>query len=613
MKKYFGTPYPFKKYDQLIVPEFTSGAMENVGAVTFNERFISRGQKSLKEKRSLANVILHEMAHMWFGDLVTMKWWNDLWLNESFATYMASLAMNSNTRFKDSWRDFYSGKSGAYFEDQMVTTHPIEGDVVDTLHAMANFDAITYGKGASVLKQTSFSLEPSKFQKGVQLYFKKYAYQNTTLNDFMGALNEASGKDLTEWNAQWLKTAGVNKVEAHLTCENGVISNLSVTQTPPAENPFFRTQKLQMVLLNLVKDEFKVASVIPFEISKATTDLAEAKGRPCPSLIYPNYEDQGYLSAILDSVSLKNFSENPEGVKDVFLRQMLWRSLWDLTRESQMPVSAFLKVAVEKGLALETDDSILRDLFRSIVGRDALSASALFYLSRSDQKAFQAEGRRIEELMWKRLSAAAAGSEIQKTFFVGFLASMRTTWAQEKAFQLLQNPTKLAGLNIDQDEHWIMISALAASNHPKAQSLMASESKKDPSFFGKIGLAASQASLPVWDEKKKWIAEFKAEKHEHSMALIKTALYSLFPFNQEDLREKYAADFFVDLKEVNRVKDASVATAFTVLAPIDCGPGKSDRVGPFLKGSTDLQPSVLKILRIRRQENERCQKIISTH
>ena len=610
-EKYFATPYAFKKYDQLIVPEFTSGAMENVAAVTFNEAFVSRGEKSMRAKRALANVILHEMAHMWFGDLVTMKWWNDLWLNESFATYMSDLAMTSNTRFKDSWREFYTSKIGAYWEDVMVTTHPIEGQVVDTLHAMANFDNITYGKGASVLKQTSFYLTPEKFQKGVQIYFKKYAGKNTLLDDFMGALSEGSGKDLTAWKKEWLQTAGVNKVEAQFSCENGLVQKMTLTQTPPLANPYLRTQRLQVVLLNTDHGEFKIGSIHAVEISQAATEVTTAKGKSCPSLVYPNYEDHGYLSAILDSISLKNFSENPQGIKDAFLRQMIWRSLWDLTRDAKLTLANYLKVAIDQGLAVENDDFILKDLYRNIAGRDPLAASALFYLSRSDEKTFLAQAQKIEELTWKRLTQATPDSEQQKTLFEGFLMASRTSFSHQKLFQILQNKSLLKGHLIDQDKRWDMITLLSRANHPQSQSLISAEAKKDLSFFGQSGKIGSIAALPNWVEKKKWIEEFKSEKHAFSMALIKSALYNVFPFNQEALREQYATEFFLDLKQVNKTKDASVAAMFVGLAPIDCGHGDSDRIGLFLKEQIDLQPSVLKRLKIQRQENERCRKIIA--
>ncbi len=182
---YFDLPYPFKKYDQILVPDFNEGAMENVGAVTFGERYVSRSTQTLEEREETADTILHEMAHMWFGDLVTMKWWNGLWLNESFATYMSALAQSRATRYTRSWQSFFAAeKQWAYETDQRATTHPIEGDVADTGHAFADFDGITYGKGASVLKQLAYLLGEEKFRDGVRLYLKEHAYGNAEEKDF---------------------------------------------------------------------------------------------------------------------------------------------------------------------------------------------------------------------------------------------------------------------------------------------------------------------------------------------------------------------------------------------------------------------------------------------
>src|SRR6185312_5421090 len=217
--QYFDLPYPFRKYDQLIVPDFNEGAMENVGAVTFGERYVSRSTQTLDEREEAADTILHEMAHMWFGDLVTMKWWDGLWLNESFATYMAALSRARATRYTRAWQTFFGDmKEWAYREDQRETTHPIEAVVPDTGEAFANFDGITYGKGASVLKQLAFLLGENEFRDGVRRYLKDHAYGNTEESDFFGAMTRASGQDLSAWRKDWLDAAGVNTVRADYAC-----------------------------------------------------------------------------------------------------------------------------------------------------------------------------------------------------------------------------------------------------------------------------------------------------------------------------------------------------------------------------------------------------------
>src|SRR5258708_19011738 len=210
----YGIPYMFGKYDQLFVPEFSSGAMENPGCVTFNERYIFRSRVPQAARERRPNTILHEMAHTWFGDLVTMKWFDDLWLNESFATYMGSLASAEATRFKDAWTFFAADtKVEARIQDEIPTTHPIVADIPDVEAVHLNFDKITYNKGGAVLKQLAAWLAQDTFFDGVHLYLERHSYANPTLADFLAALEEASGRDLKHWAHVWVVEAGLNKLE----------------------------------------------------------------------------------------------------------------------------------------------------------------------------------------------------------------------------------------------------------------------------------------------------------------------------------------------------------------------------------------------------------------
>ncbi len=257
---YFDTFYPFKKYDQVIVPDFNAGAMENVGAVTFSERFVFRGEPTRAQLLDRADVILHEMAHMWFGDLVTMKWWNDLWLNESFATFMAALASAEATEFKEAWQVFYEDtKTWAYWEDGLVTTHPIEVPVLSTDQAFANFDGITYGKGASVLKQVHFLIGAERFKAGVRDYFKKFAYKNAERKDFVSSLEQASGSNvLANWTGEWLQTKSFNVLEAEFKCDGGKITDFLVHQKlEDPEHSTLRAHKTRVGLYKTGGENFK--------------------------------------------------------------------------------------------------------------------------------------------------------------------------------------------------------------------------------------------------------------------------------------------------------------------------------------------------------------------
>src|SRR5262245_8314498 len=343
---YFGHAYPYAKYDQIIVPEFNSGAMENVAAVTFSERYVNRSKITEDEKRDRADTILHEMAHMWFGDLVTMRWWNGLWLNESFATWASARAVDGATRFEGSWQAFLGEKQWAYWEDQLVTTHPIEVPVPDTDQAFANFDGITYGKGASVLKQLSFYLGEDEFREGLRLYFQRYALGNTELADFMGTLAEASGQDLSGWQELWLETPGLNGVEASWTCATDpksgrrVISRFALMQSPSEWSGVLRPHRTRIGLYSASSCK-RIGDPIPATYAKAETDVAAAIGKPCPDLVYPNDGDYDYVKVTLDPASLEAVRGSITKLGDPMLRQQIWHSLWEMVVDDKLASRCF--------------------------------------------------------------------------------------------------------------------------------------------------------------------------------------------------------------------------------------------------------------------------------
>ncbi|MCB0385097.1 MAG: aminopeptidase N, partial [Bdellovibrionales bacterium] len=458
--KYFAYPYPYKKYDQLIVPEFNPGAMENVAAVTFSERFISRGPKSDRSRRGLANTILHEMAHMWFGDLVTMKWWNDLWLNESFATYMAHLALAEATEYKNTaWRSFHGTKQWAYWEDQLVTTHPIEANVPDTRQAFANFDGITYGKGASVLKQVAYFIGPEKFKLGVQNYFKKYAEKNTELKDFMGELSTAYGSSLDEWQKQWLQTSSLNTISVDLTCDQNKVTELKLSQSAPDDHNHLRGHRFKVALFGSRSGKLGTTDIFEVRLTEPSLTIAEAKGKACPVLVYPNYEDYGYLKVNLDEVTIKNLPQYIHILADPFQRQLFWSALWDMVRDSNLHLKKYADLAL-KGIAKEKDEDTLRDILNSLHGRYSNSASVLYYMPQqsTEQKlAFQSFAEKLERISWSKLKAAKAGSEIQKIWLNSVMTAATTSFGLSNIKALLEGDVKLKGLPIDQDKRWSII------------------------------------------------------------------------------------------------------------------------------------------------------------
>src|SRR6185437_10941848 len=242
----FGVRYPFGKYDQLFVPEFNAGAMENAGAVTFREEYVFRSRVTRFQYERRCETVLHEMAHMWFGDLVTMRWWDDLWLNESFATWASLVAQVEATRWPNAWTTFTKvWKAWAYRQDQLPSTHPIAADIIDIEAVEVNFDGITYAKGAAVLRQLVAYVGRENFLAGVHTYFDKHAWGNATLADLLDALARTSGRELSSWSKAWLETAGVNTLRPeYQTSADGTFAEFAVLQEAPESHPVLRPHRI---------------------------------------------------------------------------------------------------------------------------------------------------------------------------------------------------------------------------------------------------------------------------------------------------------------------------------------------------------------------------------
>ncbi|MFT6631866.1 MAG: aminopeptidase N [Bacteriovoracaceae bacterium] len=615
LDEYFGYPYPYKKYDQIIVPDFNAGAMENVAAVTFSERFISRGIKTEAQRRKLANVIFHEMAHMWFGNLVTMDWWNDLWLNESFATYIANLGLSRNTEFKsNALRDFNGTKQWAYWEDQLVTTHPIEANVPDTSQAFANFDGITYGKGAASLKQIHYFLGEKQFKEGLQIYFKRHANKNTKLVDFITALQDGSNRDLKKWQKLWLQTKGVNTISAKYTCSNNKIDSFQVEQSAPEHLNYLRPHSFKVALLNMSKNKLKVSKTFKVHLINKSKDISEIIGYNCPDIVYPNFEDHDYLMVNLDKRSIRNLELNINKISSPFLRQLLWSTLWNMVYYARYDYKKYTDLVIEKSLKVEQDDIVLGKTLDTIHGKYSTGPSIQFYASNdmtvsSDQ--FKALSSKVESAIWDRLSQSKPKSEVQKILFKSFLSAAHSKVGFEKLKSILSGKTIIKGIKIDQDKRWSIISKLSSYGIEEADKLVKDELKIDLSNSGKKMKIRNSAIRPIWKNKKHWLEELKKDKTEYSYAQIKSVIYSLFPRDQKDLRIKYSTSFFKDMDWVIKNKDSSFAATFTSLAPNDCSKKSQKSLLEFIHEHQGIKAKVLKKLKIIHQENKRCMKVLN--
>lgn len=547
---FFAFPYPFGKYDQIFVPEFNAGAMENVGCVTHNEYMIFRDPPTENQRRERAEVVLHEMAHMWFGDLVTMKWWNDLWLNESFATYMSYLCMDEATRFDTGWQDFaYGVKNWAYRQDQLVTTHPIVGEVRDTDETFLNFDGITYGKGASVLKQLVKAIGMEGFREGMRHYFRTHAYGNATLAQFLASLETGSGANLKEWAKLWLETSSLNTIGARWETDGDRISHFLLTQSAPPEYPTIRPHRLD---IGLVRDEGGKLdlSVVPAAIDATEAEVPEARGLPKPDLVFPNYGDHAYAKVALDVQSLEFLKEHMQRIDDALLRLQLWGSLWNMVRDQQLRSTEYLELVRSKIVREqlpELVEAVLNNATAAVARYvpEEWKAREAHALVQEAYRALKAQGSPDLKIIWARALIGNAASN-EDLLLIGRLADGEEV---------------IEGLTIDQDMRWSIAARHVAYGMPGATDRVAAEAQRDPSDRGVRAKLRCETSTPAPEAKAAAWERINGEGYG-SLYLTIAAMSGFNWADQRTLLEPYVEKFFATVPNVFRTKDKQFATDY---------------------------------------------------
>ncbi|MGO1537952.1 MAG: aminopeptidase N [Leucobacter sp.] len=483
----FDYPYPFDKYDQLFVPEFNAGAMENAGAITFTEAYVFRSQvtDAMRERRVVT--ILHELAHMWFGDLVTMRWWNDLWLNESFAEYMSTLATAEATEWTECWTTFAaSEKSWAYRQDQLPSTHPIVAEIRDLEDVLVNFDGITYAKGASVLKQLVAWVGRKPFMDGVHDYFVKHEYQNSELRDLLVELESHSGRDLTDWSKKWLETAGVNTLRAAFELdEAGRYSSFSIEQTATSEYPTLRPHRIGVGLYEIQGGGLQRVQRVELDIDGAATPVPELVGSAQPALLLINDDDLSYAKIRLDTRSLATVAQHLGNIDDSLARALIWGTLWDSTRDAEFPASQFVELVL-KHVSQETGSTTLRTL----LGQLLLASSSYVAPERR-----QATRNKVADALWRLANEAAPGSDNQFQFVKAFAQTAATNEQLDHVQGLREQRITLPGLDIDTDLSWELLASLAAGGRTTVEDIDAALAS-DHTASGQQSAAQARAALP---------------------------------------------------------------------------------------------------------------------
>ncbi|MBC9734715.1 aminopeptidase N [Nocardioides marmotae] len=524
----FDYPYPFGKYDQLYVPEYNMGAMENAGCVTLRDEYLPRSRQPRSFYEFRTSVITHEMAHMWFGDLVTMKWWDDLWLNESFAEWACYWCEAEATDFTDAWTGFANArKQTGYRADQLPSTHPIAADNVD-LHAVeVNFDMITYAKGASVLKQLVAWVGLDPFLAGLRQYFKDHAFSNATFADLLAALEKSSGRELKGWAQEWLQTAGVNTLAPAFELDDqGRYTSFSVEQSAHPDWPTLRRHRLGIGLYDEVDGRLVRREYLEVDVEGASTAVEALVGTEQPALLLLNDEDHAYAKIRLDERSLQTVIGGLSKLEDSLPRAVAWTAAWDMTRDGELSATDWVRLVLAN-IGQETDAwGVTR-----IPASTALAVE--LYSDPAGRPALQEEW---ETGLRSLLLAAEAGSDHQLTFARSYALAARSEQAVADLRGLLDGSFTVEGLSVDQDLRWELVKNLARLGVFTDAEIDA-ELDRDATSAGREKAAAARVAQPTAAAKEAgWAAIMDpATPNETSREMV----LSIFRFNQEEVAAPY--------------------------------------------------------------------------
>ncbi|HEX6247528.1 MAG TPA: aminopeptidase N, partial [Nocardioidaceae bacterium] len=489
----FDYPYPFGKYDQLYVPEYNMGAMENAGCVTFRDEYLPRSRQVRSFYEQRANTILHEMAHMWFGDLVTMKWWDDLWLNESFAEWASHHASVKATKYGEAWTGFTNArKNWAYRQDQLPSTHPIAADNYDLEAVEVNFDGITYAKGASSLKQLVAWVGEEEFLTGLRDYFKRHAFGNSELSDLLGALEKASGRDLHAWAEEWLQTSGVNTLApAFEVDDEGRFTSFAVTQTAHPDFPTLRRHRIGIGLYDQRDGHLVRRTSIETDVAGERTEISELVGERQPDLVLLNEGDLTYAKIRLDERSLATLVDGIATLDDSLARALCWGAAWDMTRDAEMSATDWVRLVLS-GIGSESD---------------VMAVSRLPLSTQLAVDSYSAPANRAQLTdTWETgllglVEQAGGGSDHQLAFVRAYAAAARSDEALDRIAGLLDGSVTYDGLAVDTDLRWTLLKSLASRGRAD-QARIEQELARDNTIAGKERAAAALAMRPTPEAKE---------------------------------------------------------------------------------------------------------------
>ncbi|MDN5571176.1 MAG: aminopeptidase N [Propionibacteriaceae bacterium] len=533
---HFGQPYPFEDYAQVFVPEFNFGAMENAGCVTFRDEYIFRSRQTTAAYEGRDNTILHEMAHMWFGDLVTMKWWDDLWLNESFAEWASHFAQDQiREKYQDRanpWATFCnSRKTWAYRQDQLPSTHPIAADMYDLEAVELNFDGITYAKGASSLRQLVAFVGADDFLAGVRAYFAENAFSNTELPDLLGHLEAASGRDLSFFTSQWLQTAGVNTLSADWEVDDaGDFTAFGIRQTASEQWPTLRQHRIAVGFYNLVDGRLARTERFEFDIDGAFTEVPQIVGRPRPALLLLNDDDLTYAKIRLDAESLATLVAHVPTLDDELARALCWGATWDLTRDGELAASDYVDLVLG-GVGVESDLTAVSALLGQ--ARTAID----YYTPRDERRAL---ADRFQVGVARLMLAAEPGSDHQLALVRALALAINDEVGAGVLSAWLAGEEVPDGLAVDTDLRWRLLTELARVGAIGATEI-AAEAGRDRTATGAEKAAGARSALADADAKADaWAAATQRDTPNETHAQVCAQFWQV---DQDELLAPYAEKY----------------------------------------------------------------------
>ncbi|MBB2974571.1 aminopeptidase N [Microbacterium endophyticum] len=549
----FNYPYPFAKYDQLFVPEFNAGAMENAGAVTFTETYVFRSKvtDAVKERRVVT--ILHELAHMWFGDLVTMKWWNGLWLNESFAEWASTIATAEATEWTAAWTTFNAmEKTWAYRQDQLPSTHPVVAEINDLDDVQVNFDGITYAKGGSVLKQLAAWVGVEQFFAGVAAYFAKHEWSNTELSDLLVELEATSGRELGEWSKKWLETAGVNTLSPLIEESNGKITRFAIVQTAPADYPTIRPHRLGVGFYSLRDGRLERVHRVEIDVDGDRTDVPSLVGIERPDLVLLNDSDLAYAKIRLDERSLATAIAHLRDISDPLARSLVWGAAWDQTRDAETAASDYVDLVL-RNIGSETESTTVR----TTLGQLLLAANS--YVVPEKRASTRVK---VADALWELAQHAENGSDSQLQFVTSFATAASNPAQWETVRALRDGELVLEGLEIDTDLSWQLLVSLAAGGVVTAAEIDTALESDNTAKGGEFA-AQAKAAIPTAEAKHAAWDSLVVSGDAPNTIVRATALGFTNPASA-DLLEEFVVSYFDMLLPIWNSRSYQIASYLIV-------------------------------------------------